>query len=62
MGTEKDQMKKKQKEERTTTRVIPATSALTFEIKHSAARHSTAAQGKAQHRMAPHGAALLGYI
>ena len=29
-----------------------------FEIKYSAARHSTAPQGKVRHRTAPHGAAL----
>ena len=37
--------------------MIPGTDCVS-ERKHSAARHSTAPQGKARHRTAPHGASL----
>ena len=67
MGTERDQLKKKQKGEYTTRKyldLVPGTSFHTwyccciFERKHSAAQNNTEAQGKARHRTAPHGAAL----
>ena len=66
MGTESDQMKGKQMEEYKI--CIPGTAVLgMLEKKHSTARHSTSAQGKARHRATPHDTArrcarLLRYI
>ena len=60
MGTERDQMKKKQKEEHTTTRIRPVT-ALCLLSKESTAQNDTAPQRGARHGTARRCAALLGY-